>query len=182
MAPGTAGVRRAARAPSARRKPMSSAASFASARNRITCTGSARPLRLNRSSIDVGDTLDLPGEMRDRRAGEDLRRAGDPAEPRREVQRPTPVPTLDGHGLARVEPDPTARGRVGSATVSSTNRRWSSTDARIACRGESKTASASSPRSSTRCRRGPRPFTRDRGELACERAAASSPFSWVKTV
>ncbi len=58
------------------------------------------------SSIHVGDALDLPREMRHRRAREDLRGGGDPAQPRGEVQRAAAVATLDGHGLARVEPDP----------------------------------------------------------------------------
>ena len=85
---------------------MSSAASSASARSLITCTGSARPFELDGASIDVGDTVHLPREMRDGRAREDLGGSGDAAQPRREVERPAAIAALDGDGLAGVQPDP----------------------------------------------------------------------------
>ena len=44
--------------------------------------------------------------MRHGRAGEDLRGAGDAAQPRREVERPAAVAALDGHRLAGVQADP----------------------------------------------------------------------------
>ena len=63
-------------------------------------------LEADRSAVDVGDALDLPREVRDRRAGEDLGRRGDPAESSGEVEGPAPVPVVDGHRLARVQADP----------------------------------------------------------------------------
>ena len=140
-------------------------------------------LEADRSTIDVGDALDLPREVRDRRAGEDLGRRGDPAESSSQVERPAPVPVVDGDRLPASRPIPTASGSVGSATVSSTKRRCSSIAARIACRAESNTAMTSSPRSSS-----PDPPRASRigrataANLPASWAAASSPCSCVKTV
>ncbi len=66
---------------------------------------------MDAAPVDVRDALDLPREMRDRRAREDLRRAGDPAEPRRQVERAAAITTLDGHRLPRVQPDPDREGQ-----------------------------------------------------------------------
>ncbi len=65
-----------------------------------------QPLEADRSPVDVGDALDLPREVRDRRAREDLGRCGDAAETRREVERAAAVAVVDGDGLPGVEPDP----------------------------------------------------------------------------
>jgi hypothetical protein len=51
--------------------------------------------------------------VRDRRAGEDLRGRGDPAEACREVERASPVAALHRHGLAGVEPDADREGEGG---------------------------------------------------------------------
>ena len=135
IAPGTAGARPTALAPSARRNAMSSAASFASARSRITCTGSASPLRWT----GPRSTYATPSTFLARCVTAGLARisagGGDPAQTRREVERSAPVAALDGTASPASSPIPTASGSVGSATVSSTKRRWSSTEARIACRG-----------------------------------------------
>jgi hypothetical protein len=61
---------------------------------------------------------------------------------------PPRYPPSTGTASPASRPMPTVRGSVGSARVSSTNRSWASTAARIACRGEVNTARASSPRSS----------------------------------
>ena len=63
-------------------------------------------LEADRSAVDVGDALDLPREVRDRRAGEELGRRGDPAESSSQVERPAPVAVVDGHRLPRVQADP----------------------------------------------------------------------------
>ncbi len=65
------------------------------------------------SPIDVRDAVDLPSEVRDRRAREDLRRAGDAAEPSGEVERPASVAAIDGHGLPGVQPDADREGERG---------------------------------------------------------------------
>ena len=77
------------------------------------------------------------------------RRARDRAQASREVQRAAAEAVFHRDRFPASSPIPT--GAVdGSDTVASTNRRWRSIAARIACRVESNTASAPSPRSSTR--------------------------------
>ena len=78
---------------------------------------------------------------------------------------------------------PTRIGQFESSSVSSANWFWRSTAARIACRAESKTASASSPRISISDP--PRSSTPSRTislNLAASLAEASSPCRSVKRV
>ena len=146
--------------------------------------GLGEPLQSDRPAVDEGDALDLPGQVHDLAARQDLGRSrrsstGAPrGSARRRGTRRRPATASPASS-----PIPTGSGRVGSATVSSTNRRWSSTAARIACRAESKTARASSPRSSTSVALARlEHLARDLREPGGEPAAASSPCSCVKTV
>jgi hypothetical protein len=68
--------------------------------------------------VEKPDALELTSEVDDGLGCEDLPRAGKAAEPRGSVQGAAPVPALDGHGLARVEPD-AYRQRKGRAVVRS---------------------------------------------------------------
>ena len=73
-----------------------------------------------------------------------------PAKAGRHVQRRPPVAAvLQLDRLPGVDPDPDLERKLESASVSSPNRAWRSTAARIAWRADVNTASASSPRTST---------------------------------
>ena len=106
-------------------------------------------LELDLAAVAIADALDGAGEVDEPLAGQDLPGTGLPAQPRGEVQGPAAVAVVDRHRLAGVEPDPDRERGSGAGIVSSSRRAWRPTAARIACRGEAKTASASSPRSST---------------------------------
>ena len=57
------------------------------------------------AALDVAQALDLPGQVRDLLAGQDLAGAGLAAQPGRQVQRPAPVSAFYRDGLAGVEAD-----------------------------------------------------------------------------
>ena len=63
------------------------------------------PLQLERPWIDVGQTLDLRRQVDHGLGGEHLAALRLGAQPRREVERPASVASLDRNGFARVEPD-----------------------------------------------------------------------------
>ena len=57
------------------------------------------------SLIEVLQPLDLPGQVDHLVAGQHLTGAGLPAQPRREVERSSPIAAFDGDGLAGVQAD-----------------------------------------------------------------------------
>ncbi len=68
--------------------------------------GIGEPLEMQLPAIDVGDAIERASEVNDALTAQDLAGAGLPAQPRREVQGPTPVSALDLNRLARIQPDP----------------------------------------------------------------------------
>ena len=140
-------------------------------------------LELHRASIDGGDAIHLPGEMHDLAAREDLPRSRDRTQARAEVERTASIAALDGDRLAGVETDAHREGEGGSATVSSTNRRCMSIEARIACRVDVKTQRAPSPWSSSSVPSRRSTVSRTiSAYFPASLPAASSPCSCVKVV
>ena len=70
-------------------------------------------LQLDGASLLVADAIHPPGQVRDLWRREHLAGTRLTAQPRREVQRPSSEPALDGNGLARVEADPDGQEQVG---------------------------------------------------------------------
>src|SRR5436190_3871441 len=69
-------------------------------------------LESHRAPLDVLQALDLPCEMRHTRAHEHFARAGERAEPGREIERSAAVAAVDRHRFASVEPDPDSEGQA----------------------------------------------------------------------
>ena len=121
--------------------------------------------------------------MRDRRAREDLGGTGDPAQPRREVERAAAVAALDGTASPASSPIPTGerKRRVGDGLVDEPplelDRRPDRLPGRVEDRerlvpaelDDGPAARLDAPRATA-------------ANLPASRAAASSPRSWVKTV
>src|SRR5436190_1791850 len=167
--------------PSARRNATSCARSSSSGRTFITSIEPARPS----SRIEPRSTYLTPSTLPARCATSRLVRiSAGPARPESRAARLSAPPrkvsfTLTASPASR--PIPTANGSIGLAIVSSTNASCRSIAARIACRAESKTASASAPRSATM--EPPPRSTWARASSAnvvASRAAASSPRLSVK--
>ena len=68
--------------------------------------GILQPLQLDRAAIDVGHAVDLPRQVRDFRAREDLAGTGLTAEAGGKVEGTASVAAPDRHGFARVQADP----------------------------------------------------------------------------
>ena len=139
-------------------------------------------LEPDRATLDIFDALDLAREVSDLTAREDLSRTGEAAQSSSQVERASSVAAVDRNSLARVEPDSDGKGKVGSATVSSTKRTWSPSrlgsppgPSRRRLTPHLREARSRSPCVSTVSRA-------SSANLVASRAAASSPCSSVKGV